>query len=38
VCGVFITLAHIALAIGVSAHVILTKDDVRSAIGWLGLV
>ena len=36
--AVFITLAHIALAIGVSAHIILTKDDVRSAIGWVGLV
>ncbi len=35
---VFITLAHVALAIGVSAHIILTKDDVRSAIGWVGLV
>jgi cardiolipin synthase A/B len=29
---------HIALAIGVSAHIILTKDDVRAAIGWVGLV
>lgn len=36
--AVFITVAHIALAIGVSAHIILTKDDVRSAIGWVGLV
>jgi cardiolipin synthase len=33
-----ITLAHIVLAIGVSAHIILTKDDVRAAIGWVGLV
>ncbi len=32
------TVAHILLAIGVSAHIILTKDDVRSAIGWVGLV
>jgi cardiolipin synthase len=38
VIAVFITLAHVALAIGVSAHIILTKDDVRSAIGWVGLV
>ena len=36
--AVLVTLAHIALAIGVSAHIILTKDDVRSAIGWVGLV
>ncbi len=28
---------HTALAIGVSVHVILTKYDVRSAIGWTGL-
>lgn len=32
------TLAHILIAIVVSAHIILTKDDVRSAIGWVGLV
>ena len=36
--AVLITIAHVALAIGVSAHIILTKDDVRSAIGWVGLV
>ena len=33
-----ITIAHIVLAIAVSGHIILTKDDVRSAIGWVGLV
>lgn len=36
--AVFIALAHVALAFGVSAHIILTKDDVRLAIGWVGLV
>jgi cardiolipin synthase len=30
--------AHVALALGVSCHIILTKEDVRSAIGWTGLV
>ena len=30
--------AHILLALGVSAHIVLTKDDVRGAIGWAGLV
>lgn len=29
---------HILLATGVSIHIILTKDDVRAAIGWTGLV
>ena len=29
---------HIVLAIVVSAHIVLTKDDVRAAIGWTGLV
>jgi cardiolipin synthase len=38
VIAVLITIAHVALAIGVSAHIILTKDDVRAAIGWAGLV
>ncbi len=28
---------HIGLASGVTAHVVLTKDDVRGAIGWAGL-
>ena len=30
--------AHILLAIAVSGNIILTKDDVRAAIGWVGLV
>lgn len=30
--------AHILLALVVSAHIVLTKDDVRAAIGWTGLV
>lgn len=30
--------AHVLLATGVSAHIILRKDNVRSAIGWVGLV
>ncbi len=38
VIAALIALAHILLAIGVSGHIILTKDDVRSAIGWVGLV
>jgi cardiolipin synthase len=29
---------HVTLASGVSAHVVLTKSDVRAAIGWTGLV
>src|SRR5579862_908798 len=29
---------HVVLAIVVSGHIVLTKDDVRSAIGWIGLV
>ncbi|MGE0352182.1 MAG: phospholipase D-like domain-containing protein [Gemmatimonadales bacterium] len=29
---------HIVLAVGLSAHIILTKEDVRAAIGWTGLV
>ena len=33
-----ITAVHVILAVGVSAHILLTKDDVRSAIGWIGLV
>lgn len=33
-----LTFLHIALAIVVSAHIVLTKDDVRAAIGWIGLV
>ncbi len=33
-----LAVSHIVLAIGVSAHIILTKDDVRSAVVWIGLV
>ncbi|HTS90065.1 MAG TPA: phospholipase D-like domain-containing protein [Gemmatimonadales bacterium] len=29
---------HVGLAIVVSAHIVLTKRDVRAAIGWIGLV
>ncbi|HXQ29753.1 MAG TPA: phospholipase D-like domain-containing protein [Gemmatimonadales bacterium] len=29
---------HIGLALVVSAHIVLTKSDVRAAIGWTGLV
>ena len=36
--GGLLSALHIALAIGVSAQIVLTKDDVRSAIGWIGLV
>jgi cardiolipin synthase A/B len=35
---ILVPVAHVAVALGVSAHIILTKDDVRSAIGWTGLV
>lgn len=31
-------LLHILLAAAVSSHVVLTKHDVRAAIGWVGLV
>lgn len=30
--------SHIVLAVVVSAHIVLTKNDVRAAIGWTGLV
>jgi cardiolipin synthase A/B len=29
---------HVVLAVGVSAHIVLTKRDPRAAIGWIGLV
>ena len=29
---------HLLLALGVSGHILLTKTDVRAAIGWTGLV
>ena len=35
---VLVGAAHIFLALVVSAHIVLTKDDVRAAIGWTGLV
>ncbi len=33
-----IAVVHVVLAIGVSAHIVLTKHDPRAAIGWIGLV
>ena len=33
-----IVAAHLLLALAVTAHIVLTKADVRSAIGWTGLV
>ena len=33
-----IAAGHVILAVGVTANILLTKDDVRSAIGWIGLV
>ena len=38
IIGGLLTTIHVLLAVTVSAHIILTKDDVRSAIGWIGLV
>lgn len=35
---VMLALLHVALATAVSSHIVLTKSDVRSAIGWVGLV
>lgn len=32
-----LTVLHIVVAASVSGHVLLTKSDVRSAIGWIGL-
>lgn len=29
---------HVCLAAGVSSHIVLTKSEVRAAIGWIGLV
>lgn len=34
----FVGPLHVILAIAVSGHIVLTKDDVRAAIGWVGLV
>jgi cardiolipin synthase len=33
-----IVVGHVLLAIAVSVHIVLTKEDVRAAIGWTGLV
>ncbi|HEY7879129.1 MAG TPA: phospholipase D-like domain-containing protein [Gemmatimonadaceae bacterium] len=38
VLGVFIGALHVGVALVVSAHIVLHKNDVRSAIGWIGLV
>lgn len=34
----FISILHIGIALLASGHIVLTKRDVRSAIGWIGLV
>ena len=36
--SLFISAVHLVLALTVSAHIVLTKPDVRAAIGWVGLV
>src|SRR5258705_4859643 len=36
--SLFVSAVHLVLASTVSAHVVLTKPDVRAAIGWVGLV
>lgn len=38
VIQVLLGAAHVAFALGATVHVLLTKRDVRSAIGWVGLV
>jgi cardiolipin synthase len=35
---VLVGAAHVLLALAVSAHIVLTKQDVRAATGWVGLV
>jgi cardiolipin synthase len=35
---ILLGVSHIVLAVVVSAHIVLTKNDVRAAIGWTGLV
>ena len=35
---VLLLAAHALLALGVTSHIVLTKADVRAAIGWAGLV
>lgn len=36
--SLLVSAVHVALATFVSAHIVLTKPDVRAAIGWAGLV
>jgi cardiolipin synthase len=36
--SLFVSVVHLILATTVSAHIVLTKPDVRAAIGWAGLV
>jgi cardiolipin synthase len=36
--NIFASALHLLLALFVSAHIVLTKPDVRAAIGWVGLV
>ena len=36
--SLFVSAVHLILAATVSAHIVLTKPDVRAAIGWVGLV
>lgn len=36
--SLLLAVLHVLLAAGVSSHIVLTKGDVRSAIGWTGLV
>lgn len=35
---VLIGIVHVVLATGATTHIVLTKDDVRAATGWVGLV
>ena len=36
--SLFVSAIHLVLALTVSAHIVLTKPDVRASIGWMGLV
>jgi cardiolipin synthase len=36
--SVFVSVVHVLLALTVCTHIVLTKPDVRAAIGWAGLV
>ena len=38
IAALVIGAAHLLLALVVSAHIVLTKPDVRAAIGWAGLI